>query len=156
MSELRGKGTGSIYHVKDGRWVGAFSYQKDGKRVREIVYARTRPDVERKLEVKMASSQPFKKILAAQSRKALKGTGVVYFIADRERSVAKIGFSANVQVRFYDLQVGYPGKLELIAHRQGSMRDEQALHTIFRHSRVRGEWFTLTPALETFMRQFCD
>jgi integrase len=48
----RGKGEGSIYHRKDGRWVG--QYEVDGKR--RYVYARTRKEVAEKLRKAMAES----------------------------------------------------------------------------------------------------
>jgi len=48
----RGRGEGSIYRRKDGRWVG--QYEVDGKR--RYVYAKTRKEVAGKLRKAMAES----------------------------------------------------------------------------------------------------
>ena len=50
MAERRGKGEGSIYRRKDGRWVG--QYEVNGKR--RYVYGRTRKDVAERLHKAIA------------------------------------------------------------------------------------------------------
>jgi integrase len=54
MSKKRGNGEGSIYHRKDGRWVGQYLvYTSKGPKYRYI-YGRTRKDVSKKLTKAMA------------------------------------------------------------------------------------------------------
>lgn len=54
----RGRGEGSIYKGKDGRWVGRASlgYGLDGKRRRKIVYAETKSEAAEKLRAELGKS----------------------------------------------------------------------------------------------------
>src|SRR5918912_249137 len=52
MTRRRGHGEGSISQRKDGRWEGRVDLGwRAGKRVRKIVYGRTRSEVARKVNV---------------------------------------------------------------------------------------------------------
>jgi len=55
----------------------------------------------------------------------------------------KIGRARNVNRRLDTLQIGNPILLELIRVIPGG-HYESRLHLIFRHKRIRGEWFKLT------------
>jgi len=54
----RGKGEGSIYQRKDGRWVGSVNLGYDaGKRRRKTVYGATRGEVQEKLKTLLRDQQ---------------------------------------------------------------------------------------------------
>lgn len=62
-----------------------------------------------------------------------------YFIRGQLSGLIKIGKSSNPISRLYDLQVGSPDMLELIAVVAGDR--EQEYHDMFESSRSHGEWF---------------
>ena len=71
----------------------------------------------------------------------------IYFILDRTANAIKIGYSTNVAARLTDLQTSSSTKLELLGSKPGTRQSEFQLHYRFRHSRLSGEWFTVTPEL---------
>ena len=82
--------------------------------------------------------------------------GNVYFIRDGVGHM-KIGIAQDVQSRLNDLQVANPMQLEIYrvleVGNMGIAREmEQTLHTIFKNSRIRGEWFFEDPIIELFNR----
>ena len=68
-------------------------------------------------------------------------TTVVYLIAARDLEMVKIGLATNVRDRLSQLQTGSPCALELLATIPGGENEERALHWLFGHLHVRGEWF---------------
>lgn len=76
----------------------------------------------------------------------------VYVIAD-ESGLAKIGRGADPWERLKNMQTATPQKLALLALIEGGAEVEQTLHARFASSRVRGEWFRLTPELEALIRE---
>ena len=68
-------------------------------------------------------------------------TTVVYLIAARDLEMVKIGLATNVRERLSQLQTGSPCELELLAAIPGGEAEERALHWLFGHLHVRGEWF---------------
>ena len=68
-------------------------------------------------------------------------TTVVYLIAARDLEMVKIGLATNVRERLSQLQTGSPCELELLATIPGGENEERALHWLFGHLHVRGEWF---------------
>lgn len=71
----------------------------------------------------------------------------VYFIATRDRSMVKIGFSRSPQKRLRELAAASPVLLDLLATAPGRECDERALHERFLSLHVRGEWFNASPEL---------
>ena len=77
--------------------------------------------------------------------------GYVYFLKVGER--LKIGFSRKLQDRVADLSTGISQHPDLLMAVRGSRAEEQALHRRLAAYRVRGEWFTASPAvMRTAMR----
>jgi len=79
------------------------------------------------------------------------GMNNAYFISDGAGRV-KIGTSTNVYRRLQELQVGHPETLTCLGI---TTYEEQYLHEIFSGDHIRGEWFNLTPRIETFIRKHC-
>lgn len=59
----------------------------------------------------------------------------------------KIGIASNVLERLSKLQVSSPYELKLLKHVKDAAHLEREIHREFASSRVRGEWFSRTPAL---------
>lgn len=53
----------------------------------------------------------------------------------------KIGWALNVESRIASLRCGCPLELNVVRTVDGPRRMEKAFHKLFRHRRVRGEWF---------------
>lgn len=66
---------------------------------------------------------------------------VVYCIGAPTAEFVKIGISNNPYERLSKCQVGNPADLELLHTIPGGHREEQAIHWLFAHLHVRGEWF---------------
>lgn len=83
-------------------------------------------------------------------------TGTIYFIASAETARIKIGFTAGDPVaRLKNLQTGSPTKLTLLAHRSGTIDNEQWLHGEFAEERLHGEWFHASDRLVAFLGFVC-
>lgn len=65
----------------------------------------------------------------------------VYFIATKDRSVVKIGWSRRPVDRLSSISCWSPLPLEIIAFAPGSMDDEHAIQHRFKHLHSHGEWF---------------
>lgn len=66
----------------------------------------------------------------------------IYFLLNWERLAIKIGFSGNdVARRLSALQIGCPDPLTVMGVMPGPRELEEALHGIFAHHHIRGEWF---------------
>jgi hypothetical protein len=70
-----------------------------------------------------------------------------YFIGGDDGPV-KIGKADSVEGRIKELQIGSPVRLRILGFRDGGRYREKAYHLQFRKSRLHGEWFERTPALE--------
>lgn len=71
-----------------------------------------------------------------------------YFIADSHGCV-KIGCSGHIAQRLTSLQTAHACELTLIGVTDGP---ETTAHRMWGHNRLRGEWFTLTPALRAWIK----
>lgn len=76
-------------------------------------------------------------------------TGWVYFFKCGDR--VKIGFSADWQRRFKEIQTASPDKLEVVRVQRGNEAAEARLHEQFRALRVHLEWFRYEGALKSFL-----
>lgn len=77
----------------------------------------------------------------------------VYFIHAPRSGLIKIGVSANPQARLRELErnaVGEDG-LILLATEPGGLKRERELHEKFNDERSRGEWFTESPRLLSYI-----
>ena len=74
--------------------------------------------------------------------------GFVYFIANFEADVVKIGFATDLKMRLHSIQTGNHVDLTLIYHFRGCKRSERLLHKHFAKDRVRREWFTHTNEID--------
>jgi len=94
------------------------------------------------------ASSFFKEKHDRQKEEREKSSGV-YFIQSGDDGPVKIGLAQNPRNRLAGLQTSHPVKLKLLAFiLQGGRDLEKSLHARFRSSRLNGEWFTLTPALQ--------
>lgn len=76
---------------------------------------------------------------------SIKAPGWVYLMRTKSNDCTKIGFSSNPSAREATLQAEDP-MLEMIYSIEESGLFETWLHQYFTRSRVRGEWFRLTPS----------
>jgi len=67
----------------------------------------------------------------------------VYFIADLEKDVVKIGTSKNPKFRLKQLQTSNSNRLALLGYVEGNVSKERYLQTYFRKYWLSGEWFKL-------------
>jgi hypothetical protein len=72
--------------------------------------------------------------------------GWVYFARAGKSELVKIGYSTSPWTRLATLQTGSPHELHLEDAFAATPDDEQRVHRVVAQRRVRGEWFTLTPA----------
>jgi acetyl esterase/lipase len=77
----------------------------------------------------------------------------VYFVTCREAGAVKIGSSVEPHARLSEIQWGCPLELKLEAILPGGTEEEFRYHAWFADDRIRGEWFTLTPMIETLIEQ---
>jgi len=80
---------------------------------------------------------------------------VIYFIVQSDEYV-KIGYTSSrltIERRLADLQVGNPYELTVCAIEDGDISHELYLHRMFKHDRVRGEWFRLNPNIQKYIDQ---
>jgi hypothetical protein len=73
----------------------------------------------------------------------------VYFVSARELDIVKIGYAFDPVRRYNYLRICCPVELTLEGAIPGGYDKERELHKQFALARVRGEWFKLTPALQT-------
>lgn len=72
--------------------------------------------------------------------------GLIYACIEEGEDFVKIGWAAtldNAYIRWSNIQIGNPRRIEMCVIKAGSLRDEAALHKRFRGYAVRGEWFRL-------------
>lgn len=79
--------------------------------------------------------------------------GRVYFVRPVGLNLVKIGYSRSVRKRVRDLQTANGGRLTLLCTMRGSISEERALHRRFASARREGEWFELTPEIESFISE---
>jgi Meiotically up-regulated gene 113 len=72
---------------------------------------------------------------------------VVYFIQADVGGPVKIGTTRDVQQRLASLSVAHALDLRVLATFPGGTREERELHARFASDRLRGEWFSSSPAL---------
>lgn len=78
-------------------------------------------------------------------------SSVVYFIRDASAGTVKIGCTTASKARISQMQCHNSGALEIMATIDGTREDEKALHTQWKHLKIRGEWFRLTDELSEFI-----
>lgn len=78
-------------------------------------------------------------------------TGYIYVAGFSE--YVKIGWSTDVPSRVYSIEQGLPESLKLFGYFEGTHKDERALHRRFSATRTRGEWFKLSPELQSFIEE---
>jgi hypothetical protein len=77
----------------------------------------------------------------------------IYFIQSGDSSAGpvKIGIAHHPEDRRKDLQVGNPEPLSVLLALPGDEPLERALHVLFAHLRIRGEWFRYRHPLRAFV-----
>lgn len=84
--------------------------------------------------------------------KAMKGVACVYFIqAGTRRGPIKIGRASNLAGRLSDIQTHNHEALYVLAAIPGGAAEEARMHEKFDRARIRGEWFTPSPELLSFI-----
>lgn len=76
---------------------------------------------------------------------------MLYAIQRGDDGPIKLGLARDPTTRLGSLQTAHDEQLFLRATWEGELRDERALHTRFAASRLRGEWFGLTPDVKAFV-----
>jgi hypothetical protein len=79
---------------------------------------------------------------------------VVYFV--RIGDLVKIGTTVSLPKRLTHFRAHTQDQPQVLLVLPGSYAEEKQLHALFRADRVRGEWFTLSPALTEFMAERQD
>lgn len=74
----------------------------------------------------------------------------VYFI--KNGNVVKIGRSEAPYKRMKDMEVANHANLEMLALVDGGLKREKSLHKRFQKHHIRGEWFTLDPAILRYIK----
>lgn len=79
---------------------------------------------------------------------------MIYIIKDIGTGLYKIGRSNNVKNRRSNLNTGNSSLLDIIhtIHSDNALLDEKYLHCIFKHQKVRGEWFRLNDSIITWLK----
>lgn len=92
-------------------------------------------------------------ISASVEGKPPKGWGSVYFVGSgRREDPVKIGFTAGKpEERIRSLQTASAYKLFILAREYGPFALESAYHQVFAETRLHGEWFRRTPALDALI-----
>ncbi len=76
---------------------------------------------------------------------------VVYFIAAPSLRLVKIGHTASLAQRYYEISRGSPVAVELVGFARGGPDLEARVHAQFAPLRRRGEWFVHDDALTAFI-----
>ena len=84
--------------------------------------------------------------------RAKQGVSMVYFIADEREVYVKIGRSIDPEGRMSELQVSQPSKLKIVVtFPEDNIVNEKSLHRKFSHLSVRGEWFSFSTEIRSFI-----
>jgi len=83
-------------------------------------------------------------------RASLDVDGYVYYVGIPNGDRVKIGFSKNPWSRLATLKTTEPS-LEILATEKATMSCEKDRHSEFKNSRIDGEWFSLTPSLNSLI-----
>ncbi len=79
---------------------------------------------------------------------------LIYIIEAVEQKAYKIGYTANVEQRLGDLQVGAFFDLRIVhTFETENIEAEKLLHKIFRNKKIRGEWYGLDSFDLTFIER---
>jgi hypothetical protein len=81
---------------------------------------------------------------------------LIYFIQAGKAGPIKIGISKDPRRRLRALQVPNAKTLSLLGCMEGDLDTEREIHSTFRYSRIRGEWFSPSPELMKFIDHECD
>lgn len=81
------------------------------------------------------------------------GSNYIYYVATTENDAVKVGISRNPWSRVKDLQTGSAHKFTLLATFKTDARTEFALHDFFPESRLSGEWFKRSVALNSLIHK---
>ncbi len=169
LKPVRADGARTIYNAADvARCAARFGYLPDLREDQDADCCVTRcarpswPDVPVPLCYKHAvaiwlhvSDEFGRRLAPAADRFTLPPRqSVVYFIRAGDR--VKIGMTASLPGRVDQLQVSTQEKLEILLVVPGGRAEEKQVHALFAADRVRGEWFTLSPALDAFITERSD
>ena len=75
-------------------------------------------------------------------------TTLIYFIRSGASNYCKIGITDNLPRRIKALQTGNPEPLKCLGVIYGDAASERLMHIRLNAHKVRGEWYSLTEALE--------
>lgn len=79
---------------------------------------------------------------------------MIYFIQNKETKHIKIGYSKDVRKRLSEIQTTSPHELTILTTCEGGIEMEKELHHKFSNSYIRGEWFTPSEELITYINNF--
>jgi hypothetical protein len=79
----------------------------------------------------------------------------LYFVESQcQEKFIKIGIASNIHERLSKLQISTPYELKLLKLVKDAAHLEREIHKEFASSRVRGEWFSRSPALLELINSF--
>lgn len=76
---------------------------------------------------------------------------MVYFIQSVDGGPIKVGSSADPSARLRDMQVGRADELKILGEMPGGQKTERRLHRLLAPTKIRGEWFDPSPALDVLI-----
>lgn len=80
---------------------------------------------------------------------------MIYFFENTANKLIKIGTSANVTLRHYQIQETVGSPVRVLGVMEGDEKIERDLHNQFAVDRILGEWFRLSDPLSAFITQNC-
>lgn len=82
--------------------------------------------------------------------------GLVYFLANMDKSTVKIGFTTNLKKRVAVLQTGNHDRLEVCAFISAPQVVERLLQQSLEPFRIRNEWFDHDACVDDLIRKIED
>jgi hypothetical protein len=79
---------------------------------------------------------------------------MIYFIQNTDTKHIKIGYSDNIRRRLSELQITSPHELTILTICEGGIEVEKELHDKFNNHYVRGEWFSPSEELISYINEF--
>jgi hypothetical protein len=76
---------------------------------------------------------------------------MIYFVQSGDDGPIKIGVSTNIGKRLTALQTAHGERLRIVGVMKGDFSKEKRIHSQFKSSLKRGEWFQATPELKDFI-----
>jgi hypothetical protein len=80
----------------------------------------------------------------------------VYFILAMKCNLIKIGSTADLPRRLYEMSTSNPDELKILGVMPGDYTTERTLHRTFKKFRMKGEWFAADQFILDFVEEHCS